>query len=88
MEFTPVELRFIHAAHRELRMPRLLTVPEFMEEHSCEQRDAEIIVGRQVEKRARQLGPLLAAFRKEAAKSPATALHTVDLDTQIAANQF
>jgi hypothetical protein len=84
MNFTEAELRFIHASHPELRMPRLLTVPEFMEAHSCEQRDAEVVVGRQVEKRARQLGPALAAVRKE----PAAAGNASDLDAKIAANSF
>jgi len=86
MNFTEAELRFIHASHPELRMPKLLTVPEFMEAHSCERRDAEIVVGRQIEKRARQLRPALASIRKEPAAAPAS--NTSDLADKIAANSF
>ena len=82
MKFTEAELRFIHASHPELRMPKLLTVPEFMEAHSCEQRDAEVVVRRQIEKRARQLGPALATVRREAGTA------TTTLDDKIAANCF
>jgi hypothetical protein len=90
MNFTEAELRFIHASHPELRMPKLLTVSEFMEAHNCEHRDAEIVVGRQIEKRARQLGPALAVVRREAATGgpAASAPNTVDLEDKISANSF
>jgi len=81
MKYSNAELRVIHAAHRELGLQRLLTVEEFMEAHNTARYDAEIVVNRAIEKRARQLGPELARIRKEAAPADT-------LDQKIAANEF
>ena len=55
MEFTPAERRFLHRSHPELRMPALLTVEDFIA-INCKPADAEIIVARELERRALRLG--------------------------------
>jgi hypothetical protein len=63
MEFTSAERRYLHREHGELRMPKLLTVEEFVA-INCPPEMAERIVARELEKRARRLGPKFAVMRK------------------------
>ncbi len=69
MQFTEAEKRFLHREHGEIRLGHLLTVEEFIA-INCPPEMAEQIVTRELEKRARQLGPKFAAYRKRLAAQP------------------
>jgi hypothetical protein len=63
MQFTEAERRFLHREHGEVRLGNLLTVDEFIA-INCPPEMAERIVARELEKRAKKLGPKFDAFRK------------------------
>jgi hypothetical protein len=63
MEFTLAERRFLHRAHGEIRLNKLLTVEEFVE-IGCPVAFAEATVARELEKRSRQLGKKFQDVRK------------------------
>lgn len=62
--FTEIEKRFLHKEHPEQRMGELRTV-EQLAAIGCPPAFAERIVARELEKRAKVLGPSLAALRKQ-----------------------